>query len=74
MTVYPNQPSEVTVRLLERKSNTIIEDITPMVRFVTFTEKLRKAGFGKLEVLSEDLSADSRTAIITGNASIQVIR
>ena len=74
MVVFPNQPSEITVRLLERKSNRIIEDITPMVRFVNFTEKLRKPGFGKLEVLSEDLSVDSRAAIITGNASIQVIR
>ena len=50
MAIYPNQPSEVTVRLLERKSNTIIEDITPMVRYVNFTEKLRRSGFGKLEV------------------------
>ena len=74
MAIYPNQPSEVTVRLLERKSNTIIEDITPMVRYVNFTEKLRRSGFGKLEVLSEDLSVDSREAIINGNASIQVIR
>jgi len=74
MPIFPNQPSEVTVRLLERKSNTIIEDITPMIRYVNFTEKLRKPGIGKLEVLSEDLSADSRSAIITGNASIQVIR
>ena len=74
MVVFPNQPSEITVRLLNRRANTPIEDITTSVRFITINEKLRKYGTGRMEILAEDLTSESNNAIISGNAAIQIIR
>tara|TARA_R110002020_G_scaffold34640_2_gene105181 strand:+ start:887 stop:2140 length:1254 start_codon:yes stop_codon:yes gene_type:complete len=71
---FPNQPSELTVQILERKSNAPIEDISPLVLQVKFTERWRNFGFGSLTIRSEDLSAESTEFILNGNASVRIIR
>lgn len=71
---FPNQPSELTVQLLERKSNRIIEDISPLVQFVQFSERWRRAGNGRLSIRAENLSATSTEYLLAGNAAIRIIR
>ena len=74
VTNFPNQPSELTVQILERKSNLPIEDISPSVQSASYYERFRSHGSGKILIRSEDISAESTDAILNGNASIRIIR
>ena len=74
VTNFPNQPSELTIQILERKSNRPVEDITPHVQATQITERFRTFGTGSIQIRSEDISAESTALILNGNAAIKVIR
>ena len=74
VTAFPNQPSDLTIQILERKSNRPVEDISPAVQSAEYYERFRQNGLGKVVIRSEDLSAESTDLILAGNASIKIIR
>ena len=74
VTNFPNQPSELTIQILERKSNRPVEDITPHVQATQITERFRTFGTGSIQIRSEDISAASTALILSGNAAIKIIR
>ena len=74
VTNFPNQPSELTIQILERKSNRPVEDITPHVQATQITERFRTFGTGSIQIRSEDISAESTALILSGNAAVKIIR
>lgn len=74
VTNFPNQPSELTIQILERKSNRPVEDITPHVQATQITERFRTFGSGSIQIRSEDISAESTALILSGNAAVKIIR
>ena len=62
--------SDLTIRLLERKSNTVLADVSNAFRSLTWTERFRRFGTGVLRMRSEDVPTAARTAATTGNLAI----
>lgn len=66
--------SRTTVRILERRSNRLIADLSGVFRSLHWTERFRRFGTGSFRVGAEDLPREAVVAIVQGNGAVHVVR
>ena len=66
--------SETTVRLLERRSNRAIADLSGLFRTCSWTERWRQCGSGQLSLAAEDFPDTAAPFLLEGNLSILIMR
>ncbi len=67
------ESSEIIVRLLERKSNRTVAELSSW-QSIKWTERWRRAGHGDIKVLADDVPAAAIQLLTADNLAVQIFR
>lgn len=62
--------SRSTVRILERKSNRTLADVSGVFRSAQWTGRWRRSGTARLAIAADDLPRAALAAVVSGNAAV----